>query len=248
MLINDLTTHTFTQFLFEEPSDKGGNKKKEKKREPLSEEFIESLKSLIDKNGGNEETAKILYKDNFDLREKIRGLEERVLEEGQVAVDKSDLEILEAVKEIGTPDEVKKQLKDLKEGLQKIADFETKQKNTTIADAYGYNADVLSDLLKDLEVETSKEKDGDKEVLKAKVKVDDTKMDLKEWIDTHKSVYIPALEANSESDGGKRITRQTSKNGNEQTDNDLVEQFRKRNESRADAGNALSPKKEEQKT
>lgn len=242
----------------EEPNDKGGGggDPEPKKivvtgEDILPKEILDKFKSMAEKSGDVENFAQTLYNENYKLREKLRESDSKGLQDGQVAVPKEVAEHYEWVKEQGGIEKVKERMnkyEELQTNNQKLSRQITARK---IADNYDYNPAVLSDLTRDenveiREIETEDDK-GEKITAERAFIVREGKedMELSKWIDSEKSMYLPALqkEGGNGENSRRRFTSQNPKErGGKAPASSAVDRIKKRNQEQAKADNPLTAK------
>lgn len=174
----------------------------------LPPEVAQSLQNLMQRQGGPDATAVLLYQENRDYRERIRALEGQVPGEGAVVLSAEQAQQWRAYQQLGDPAA-------LAESRQQLT---TLQRNALMRDAaaaHGYKAEVLRDLpgIGDLTIEVREvEKDGKK--AKVAVVVDgDQQRPLPDLIAEKWAHFAPALTADSGSQNGTPFTRQHTGGG-----------------------------------
>lgn len=208
--------------LFESPNDKGsdgGDPKSRSQQEdnpapnPLPEHAIKGLNNLINRTGGESEAVKLLYDDNFQLREKIRNIENQLPGDETVVLNDEDAKAWNEYKNLGKPDELKTSLEKQKELSQKVSSIERTEKLKSIAEGQGYNYKALEKLAgDDIDFETEKHTVDGKQVDVVMVVHGEgdnkTKTRLSDYAEQNWKDFMPVLTSDSDkqSQTDKRIS------------------------------------------
>lgn len=230
--------------------DGSGDQKKKKSVEapPLSEEVLSSIKNLVNRAGNESEALKVVYNDNKNLRDKLRDAEGNTLGDGKVAIEEEKAQIIQKVEDLGGWDELTKKVNGYDEAVTELSQIKKQSKVRQLANGYGYNFDVLNDLISPHELEIKEEKDDKGNTVEKgylKINGEGDQVELKKYIEEKKAPYLPALEKDSTSKGGRRITRQDSNsNGSANGSDSVVSKVRERRKKEAESGNPLNPKQQ----
>ena len=156
------------------------------------------FQNLVQRQGGADAAALLLYQENHSYREKLRQAEQQLTElrgklpgEGAVVLDADKAKSWEAYQALGAPDEVKK-LKDEFTGLKREAHFRT------VAEVHGFNPVVLAGLpgAAALTIELGEETANGKTVKVAYVvQADGKKIALPDYAKQTWEPFLPALQA-----------------------------------------------------
>jgi hypothetical protein len=168
---------------------------------------LESFNSKLAKyNNDAAQLAQQLFTENYTLREDKRKLSSKLQEaegkapaEGSLVLSGDDAKAWNSITELNlSPDEIKAKLQSSSDTEKELAGLKRTELMRQIADAEGYKATVLSDILPDdAPVEfKDHEKDGQKKkraFIKIKENGADRELLLSEYLETNKADYLPAL-------------------------------------------------------
>jgi hypothetical protein len=167
---------------------------------------LESFNSRLAKHTDATQLAQQLFTENYTLREekrklntKVEQLQGKVPADGSIVLSGDDAKAWQTVKELNlTPDEIKAKLQSSSETERELASLKRTELMRQVADAEGYKATVLSDILPaDAAVEVKDhEKDGKKTkrgFIKIKENGADRELLLSDYLETNKADYLPAL-------------------------------------------------------
>ena len=154
------------------------------------------FQNLVQRQGGADAAALLLYQENHSYREKLRLAEQQLSDlrgklpgEGAVVLDADKAKTWEAYQALGAPDEVKK-VKDEYAGLKQEAHFRA------VAEVHGFNPVVLGKLATDLTIELGEETASGKTVKVAYVvQADGKKIALPDYAKQTWQPFLPALQA-----------------------------------------------------
>lgn len=264
MFINELTSGMAGQILYDGDGGGGGGSADEgittllndidkKISNVLSDDVIGSLKSLAKRSKDSEELDplhKILFNDNYQLRQKVKDAEDKTLGEGKVAVDEDKAKLIQTLeeREISSVEDLEKHFETHNEISGELQQTKQEVKINKAGEVYGTNPKVLSKLLKsdDLSIETGTKKNDDGEEVETVLVVqDDRKVDLKEYAENNWKEFSPSLfnENGGESvNSGRKFVKQGSGGGG--GGSSVAEEFLEQRKARTQSGNPLKGKTE----
>lgn len=157
----------------------------------------QGFEGLVQRQGGVDAAAFLLYQENHGYREKLRQAEQQLRDlqgklpgEGTVILDADKAKAWEAYQALGAPDEVKK-VRDEYTALRREAHFRT------VAEAHGFNPVVLAGLpgAADLTIEIGEETANGKTAKVAYVvQKDGKKIALPDYAQQTWQPFLPALQ------------------------------------------------------
>ena len=206
------------------------------------------VQALIQRHN-NDLTAVInhLFNDNYQLREKNRGIKEQVklLEgkvpaEGAVILGADEAKLLEAYKALGGPEDLNKFQGEFQTVKAELDTLKRESMLETAATAHGYKASVLKTLVKEAQVEMREvEKDGQKKPA-AFVLNGDQAINLDDYVSKNFADFLPALRLEASPPGTQFIPQGT---GGQNPKGDVVSNFvKKAQETRDSQTNPLVKK------
>jgi hypothetical protein len=152
-----------------------------------------------------------LESDNYNYRSKLRELKAELAQakdaippENAVVLTDDDIQTWETFKALGTPADVKSKLEKLDEAENKLKRHQRTEQLRSVADATGYDFDVLATLSGNLDFEMTTH--NDEQIVTVKTE-DGQTMPIAEYAEKHWSKFLPAL-APTNSTGGKRMPPQ----------------------------------------
>jgi hypothetical protein len=157
----------------------------------------QGFERLVQRQGGADAAAFLLYQENHSYREKLRQAEQQLRDlqgklpgEGAVVLDADKAKAWEAYQALGAPDEVKK-VRDEYAGLKREAHFRT------VAEVHGFNPVVLAGLpgAADLTIELGEETlNGKTAKVAYVVQQDGKKIALPDYAKQTWEPFLPALQ------------------------------------------------------
>lgn len=112
----------------------------------LSEEALQLLKGLIEKNNNDlEKVARQLFAENYDYRKRNRQLREKVPVEGAVVLSADEAALWEKYKTFGKPEQVQQRLDQIPQLEGRITAVERERQIDQVAQTAGAAAKVLRD-------------------------------------------------------------------------------------------------------
>ncbi len=208
----------------------------------------QGFERLVQRQGGADAAAFLLYQENHSYREKLRQAEQQLRDlqgklpgEGTVILDADKAKTWEAYLALGAPDEVKK-VRDEYNGLKREAHFRT------IAEAHGFNPVVLAGLpgAADLTIELGEETlNGNTNKVAYVVQADGKKIALPDYAKQTWGPFLPALQAapaqQSGQGKGTPFVRQQTGNGGVAPANKVEEWREKQRKAQEGKKNPLMP-------
>ncbi len=207
------------------------------------------VQALIQRHN-NDLTAVInhLFNDNYQLRDKNRGLKEQVKQlegkvpaEGAVILGAAEAKLLAAYQALGAPDDLKRFQGELQTAQTELAALKRESLLETAATAHGYKASVLKALVKEAQVEMREvEKDGQKKPAAFVTGSDGQALNLDEYVSRNFADFLPALRLEAGPPGTRFIPQGT---GGQSLRGDVVSDFiKKAQEARDSQTNPLVKK------
>jgi hypothetical protein len=186
--------------------------------------------------------------DNYNYRSKLRELKAElatakaaVPPEGAIVLTGDDAKAWEELKALGSAADLQGKLDKLNEAENKLRQLERTEKLRGVADAAGYDFDVLAALSGDLEFEVTT-KDGEEVVI---VLTDAGSTPIADYAESNWSKFLPALAPDGSTATGKRIPPQhsadTGKRKQKTGESDVLAEFLAQREA-ARKPNPLIPK------
>lgn len=210
------------------------------------------------------EEAETRESENFEYRQQRRQLRRQVETlEGEVedlearlerasggddgvTLSDDDVEAWQQYRGLGTPEEIQAAIEEAETAREELADLRRESTLRSVADAHGYDVDVLSDLAGDLDLDVREVEDDEGEtrtvafVLAGEEEGDDVRLD--EYAEQEWSKYLPVLEQETQRETDAGGTRYPSQQGgtSKGSAGSLVETHIERTQERGKAaGNPL---------
>ena len=214
----------------------------------MSEEFNEDLQRVKDSLKTAQAKIEKLESDNYNYRSKIRELKSELATakaaippEGATVLTGDDAKAWEELKALGSAADVQAKLDKLAETESQLKRLERTEQLRSVADAAGYDFDVLTALSGDLEFEV-KAKDGEEVVI---VLTDAGSTPIADYAERNWSKFLPALAPDGGTATGKRMPPQhsadTGKRKQKTGESDVLAEFLAQREA-ARKPNPLIPK------
>ncbi len=161
-----------------------------------------------------------LLQDNYEQREQLRTLRDRLPDDDQVVLDEEQAESLRelgALGEEGTvqADQVQERLQEAEEAQQELQAYRRKEKRRTVYEVEGLNEDAAEDILPDdLDFEVE-EADGEDEEATAYVETDDGRQPVGEYVESsfsepiQNALYAEGNEEDEDESTSSSVPKQT---------------------------------------
>jgi hypothetical protein len=152
----------------------------------LQPDITASLQRLIERQSGDAgRVAELLYRENYDLRERARQLSEQIPAQGAVVLPPDQAAHWQAYQQLGEPDALTQRLTAAEQAAQELAGLRRAEQLRTVADAAGYRPSVLGRLAEGLALEL---RDGTPVVVTG-----DTVTPLADYAQREWAEFLPAL-------------------------------------------------------
>ncbi|NCC94512.1 MAG: hypothetical protein EOM10_14750 [Opitutae bacterium] len=166
---------------------------------------LTGLQRLIERQAGDaSRVAELLYRENYDLRERNRQL---AVPEGAVVLPSEHAAAWQAYQALGTPETLAEQLAQATKATATLAELQRAAHLRTIAEAAGYRPGVLQRLAADVTLEL---REGAAFVVSGETVTPLADYAAREWAD-----FLPALQA---PEPGTAFVRQGTGGGTPPTD------------------------------
>lgn len=225
-----------------DPKNENGN------QDSGADQIGQALANLLNKQGNDAMgVASTLLKENFNLREKNRGLRTEI--DGwktKVVLSDEEVKTWETYKTFGKPDDLKKSIEE-RDGLKAAAAIlQRNERLREVAEVAGFNAKVFATLARDAEFDVTEiEHDGQK-IRQVLINVKDgdktIQKPLKEYAAAQWADFMPALAADNQDrkdDGGTRYLMQVPKGKPPQPDDPIETMLKAKDEARKANPNPL---------
>lgn len=206
----------FDQILHE--ADSGGNEGGSQ----LTTELLEKFQKLVEKNGGENAAAQLLYKDNYELRKEIRDLKAKVPVEGAFVLSTDDSKLWSAYQTLGAPDALTTAIESARQAQGELEKVKRSQTIRDVSEIVGFKPGVLSDLdtlagglVYEVKAETKDGKTANTVYVKGGKAVEP--IPLANYAQTYWADHLPALVALVQQNGTKFVAQGTGKSTSEQT-------------------------------
>jgi hypothetical protein len=201
--------------------EQGGN------RQSDADRITAGFQRLLDRHGDG--LSMVLYRDNYELRERVRRLQEQVAPEGGVTLNKEQAQTWASYQQLGAPADLKTAVEARTTAETKLAQLERDGQLRDVAAAAGYRFSVLRD--RDVAAGgltyTITEKDGAK-VVTVKDK-EGKEHSLADYAKAQWGDYLPALQERSAGEStGTTYVRQAPAGSGERGSTDPVAERLKR--------------------
>lgn len=181
------------------------------------DDVLRGLQNLLGKHNDNaNDVAKLLYTDNYELRDQIRTLKEQLPPAGAIVLAGDDVAAWEAYRALGAPDALTTALEEKDQAQGELATLRRASVLREAAEATGYNANVLTNLDREaLAYELREQTQDGKTVKIAYVKDGEgDAVPLSQYAEQHWTDFLPALRPEeSRRAPGTPFPRQSGHNG-----------------------------------
>lgn len=207
-------------------------------------DVLAGLQRLIERQSGDAgRVAELLYRENYDLRERARQLQGQLPAEGAVVLSGDQVQHWQTYQQLGAPDALTQRLTAAEQAQQELSGLRRAEQVRAAAEAAGYAPAVLNRLADGLTLDL-RDQTVDGQVRRTPYVVSgegaqQTATPLTDYARQHWAEFLPALQPAQQQGqgGGTTFVPQTSGNG---APANPVEAFiQKSNEARASKANPL---------
>jgi hypothetical protein len=162
-------------------------------------DWQQALNNLIQRQGGVDSTAALLFQENREHRQRIRELEQRVPGEGAVVLTGDQAQAWQTYSQLGNPAEVQQRLTAAEQAQQELAGLRRAEQVRSVAEAAGYKPNVLQRLAEGLTLDL-REQQVEGQTARVPVVVtgegqQQQATPLAEYAQQHWADFLPALQA-----------------------------------------------------
>lgn len=186
------------------------------------------------------------------LEGEVEDLEDRLERAGDgdddVTLTDEEIEAWQQYRDLGTPEEIQAAIDEAETAREELAGLRRESMLRSVADAHGYDFDVLSDLAGDLDLDVREVEDDEGEtrtaafVLTGEESEDEEDVRLDEYAEQEWAKYLPVLEQETQTETDTGGTRYPGQQGgtSKESAGSLVETHIERTQERGKAaGNPL---------
>ena len=153
-----------------------------------------AVDSLAKRYGGLDGALKHLVAENYEYRDEIRQLKGKAPKEGSIVLEGDNVKHWNSYRELGAPTDLKKVVEE-RDGLKKeVGGYQKKEVVGKAAKIAGFEAEVLSTLAANLEIEITSKVEGGKTLQSVVVKHDDKTTPLEDFAKANWAAFLPALK------------------------------------------------------
>jgi hypothetical protein len=153
----------------------------------------------MQRQGGADPTAALLFQENHQYRERIRQLEQQLPGEGAVVLSGDQALAWQAYQGLGAPTDVQQRLTAAEQAQNELAGLRRAEQIRGVAEAAGYRPTVLERLAEGLEFEVREEqRDGQTArvpYVVTKSEQGEQRTPLADYAQQHWADFLPALSA-----------------------------------------------------
>jgi hypothetical protein len=162
-------------------------------------DWQQALNNLIQRQGGVDATAQLLYHENARHRERIRQLEQQLPGEGAVVLTGDQAQAWQTYSQLGNPNELQQQLEQAQQATTELAGLRRAEQVRSVAEAAGYKPGVLQKLAEGLTLDL-REQQVEGQTARVPVVVtgegqQQQATPLADYAQQHWADFLPALQA-----------------------------------------------------
>jgi hypothetical protein len=195
------------------------------------QDWQQALNNLIQRQGGVDSTAALLFQENREHRQRIRELEQRLPGEGAVVLTGDQAQAWQTYSQLGNPAEVQQRLTAAEQAQQELAGLRRAEQVRSVAEAAGYKPNVLQRLAEGLTLDL-REQQVEGQTARVPVVVtgegqQQQATPLAEYAQQHWADFLPALQAQGgpqpgPAQGGQGTTYPRQQGGGQQSTSNYV--------------------------